>query len=268
MLPRSSASYRATDQLQRAELPRIFRPPLAPDEQRPDGVVRLWTVDIGSLGEDSDRLLALLAPDERDRAGGMASAAASRRFVAARAAMRAVLGAETGAEPESLRLEYGDRGKPRLTGEGELRFNVSHSGGLALVALARGREVGVDVERIRPRARLDGIARRSFSTAEVEALARGGEEHRLERFYAVWTAREAFVKATGRGLGAAPESFSTPPPSEGRDEPAPIVEGGREESRFSLVRLAPAPGYSAAVVASGSGWRLERRALPGALAAP
>ena len=213
--------------------PQRHTPPILPS------VVRLWTVDVAAV--DADRLVDLLPADERARAAGIASREARTRFVAARATLRAALAELTGAEADSFEFVAGPHGKPRL-GDGP-RFNLSHSGGLALVAIAMDRDVGVDVEEIRPRARLDAIARRCFSPAEHDALTRCPADDRLQLFYDTWTAREALAKATGRGLAAETECFE----------------------RFSLLRLSPADGYSGALVAGGEGWRAEHCALPEAI---
>lgn len=223
--------------------------------------MRLWTVDVDAV--DAERLHPLLSADDAARAERLSPGPARRRFVAARGTLRAGLGELSGLEPASLLLTAGAHGKPELADGGRIRFNVSHSGRLALVAVALGREVGVDVERVRPRSRLDAIARRCFSAAERRALAEGAEGDRLELFYRLWTAREAFVKATGRGLAAAAESFEVPPWPAGVDAPVQIPERELPEPRFSLLRLSPGPGYSGALVVAGEDWRLEHRAAPG-----
>jgi 4'-phosphopantetheinyl transferase len=113
---------------------------------------------------------------ERDRAAGIRRPRARRRWVASRWALRGVLGLYLEREPEEVELRFGERGKPMLrTPEESLRFNLSHSGGRALIAVCREREVGIDIERI---------------------------GKRPEEFYAAWTRREAIAKCFGAGLGA------------------------------------------------------------------
>src|SRR5512145_2804827 len=110
------------------------------------GEVLVWRVE---LGVDAAALAALesgLDDEERARAARFAVPAARRRFVVARAALRQLLGHYTGTRAGALRFVAGARGKPALAGESALRFNVAHSGDFALIALARGREVGVDIE--------------------------------------------------------------------------------------------------------------------------
>lgn len=123
--------------------------------------------------------------------------AAQRR--AAQDFLRRTLATYRGCDPESLVLEIGAHGKPALAG-GEFAFNLSHSGSRAALALARGVEVGVDIEApTRPRPHV-ALARRYFCAAEAEAIAAAGDDEREARFLRLWTAKEAVLKALGRGL--------------------------------------------------------------------
>jgi 4'-phosphopantetheinyl transferase len=153
------------------------------------------------------------------------------------AELRELLAAATGARAGELRIERGAHGRPELAepaGSG-IDFNLSHSHGVALVALATGRRVGVDVERVRPRERWPQIAARWFSGAEQEAIAALPEGERLAAFYAQWTVTEAWVKLTGTGLG----------------------HRGDPPAHAAVRRLAPAPGFAGAVAAEGSDWELD-----------
>jgi 4'-phosphopantetheinyl transferase superfamily protein len=127
-----------------------------------------------------------------------------RRRLEARQALHRVLAGYLGARPEEVRLRRGPHGKPALAGETEIRFNLSHSGGTALIAVARGLEVGVDVEETRPRRdflRLADVALESDAAAAVRAAA---PQDRATTFYSEWVRREAIVKCLGTGLGAPP----------------------------------------------------------------
>lgn len=119
-----------------------------------------------------------------------------------RAPFHALLSAYLGRSPGDVRLESGEFGRPRLAGAdaGELHFNWSHSDDQALFAVARGVEPGVDLERIRPRPRALLIAQRYFSHEEAAALSALADERRDAAFLQLWTAKEAVLKATGRGL--------------------------------------------------------------------
>jgi phosphopantetheinyl transferase len=134
--------------------------------------VHIWRAGLDDPGWPGP---AELPADERERAGRFLREQVTRRWVASRWALRRVLGEYLGVAPAAVRLEIGEHGKPRLAGGAGPRFNLSHSEGLALVAVAE-REVGVDVERIRPKRPAD--------------------------FYAEWARHEARLKCLGIGLSA------------------------------------------------------------------
>jgi 4'-phosphopantetheinyl transferase len=142
-----------------------------------------------------------LPPNERERAAALRGET-SRRWVAARWALREVLALYLEQEAAAIELVLGERGKPRLAEAGPLRFNLSHSGELALLAIAAEREVGVDVERVRPRGDLGRLTRRALAPAEAAAVEAAAPDARLATFHAAWTRREAIAKCLGTGLGA------------------------------------------------------------------
>lgn len=187
-------------------------------------------------------LAALQAPlcaDERARAARFRFAGDRRRWMAARGALRVLLGRCLEMPPTEVRLRCGAHGKPELHechGRPELRFSLAHSHDRALVALTAGREVGVDIERVR--ADLDhlAIARALLGPEVTTELAALAAAERAEAFAVAWTRYEAHAKALGVGLTA-------PPPAD-----APV---------HHLVTLRPWPEYVAAVAAPGVGWTVE-----------
>jgi 4'-phosphopantetheinyl transferase len=145
-------------------------------------------------------LEALLDETERTRASALRPARCRRRFIAAHGFLRRILALHTGMAPQELRFARDPLGKPSLAAPAAgLCFSMSYSGALALFAIAREREVGVDVEESRPLPAL-GIARRCFSGEEAEALAALDEGQRTEAFLRMWTRREALGKARAHGL--------------------------------------------------------------------
>ena len=117
-----------------------------------------------------------------------------------RAPLQAVLGSYLGVPADAVRLGEGPHGRPQLSGACGLDFNWSHSGDHALVALGRGVAPGIDIERHRARPRALEIAQRYFCRSEAEWLAGQPVDRREEAFLALWTAKEAVLKALGRGL--------------------------------------------------------------------
>jgi len=184
--------------------PELWRPP--PDRLAPDAgeVVLVAT----RLEVDRDRLAALRAifsAAEVGRFQSFATDALRSRWGAARGILREVLGRALEVEPARVQFRYGSHGKPHVAGS-PIRFNISHSGDLAVIALARV-EVGVDVELPRPR-RSDDIARRFYAPGEIERLfAQLDPAARADAFFHLWTCKEAFLKVTGEGLSRSTRSY-------------------------------------------------------------
>jgi 4'-phosphopantetheinyl transferase len=218
--------------------------------------VHVWRVSLDLPSAHLDRLRQTLAADERERADRFVFPKDRNHFVAARGALRAILGRYLGEAPGSLRFTYNVHGKPALDREpGGLRFNVSHSHGLAVIAVTHGRDVGVDVEHIQPDRADEQIARRFFSPREVAALLALPEDQQPEAFFTCWTRKEAFVKARGEGLSIPLDQFDV---SLAPGEPATLLRAnGDQVSRWSLHALDPGPDFAAALAVEGHGWRLS-----------
>ena len=205
-----------------------------------------------SLDTEPDR--DSLAPSERERADRFATPELTRRWTNARAALRHVLAAHAGVDVAGVRigraacLHCGEpHGKPYLaepSGTG-LRFNLSHSGTLALIAVAAGREVGIDVEERRPGRRAEGIASRWFTPAEAEHLHALGDAAGEAEFYRLWARKEAYLKATAAGLPGGLGSFGAL-----RLEP---VEGGPLRG-WEFADVDAGPAYAAALVVAPPGY--------------
>lgn len=235
-------------------------------------VVHVWRVPLDAPAADLGRAETLLSSDERERADRFASFTLRRRFVVGRGALRSILARYIGQPPAQMCFRYGPRGKPSLDRPprpGSLRFNLSNSHELALVAVARGRELGVDLEwtgRALPDA--EGIAERFFSSAERAALHALPPSLRLAAFYACWTRKEAFIKARGDGLALPLDAFDV---SLAPDTPAALLAGrgpAADVARWELRALHPGPGYAAALVVEGHGCRVAFFDWPGTDFAP
>jgi 4'-phosphopantetheinyl transferase len=222
--------------------------------------VHVWRASLGLPASTVQDMWRLLSADEMERARRFRFARHRKRFTAARGLLRLILGRYVGAPPERLRFCYGSHGKPSLAvepGGTGLQFSVSHSSDLALYAVARARQVGIDVERIRlvPEARV--LVEGYFSSAEQVAFRALPREEQLLAFFSCWTRKEAFIKARGQGLSLALDRFDV---SLAPGEPARLlrVDGNpREASRWALRELSPAHDYVAALAVEGHGLRLS-----------
>jgi len=221
-------------------------PRLRPDE------VHVWGIELDPPRPWVARLAATLAPDERERAGRFHNPADRRRFVVAHGAMRQLLGGYLGRNAGAVDFSCGRHGKPFVPGE-PVRFNLSRSGERALVAVSLDREVGVDVERIRPMEDARGIAERFFSRAESLKLQTVlGTPAADTAFFTCWTRKEAFVKAIGEGLSHPLATFEVTflagEPAELRIAPHPR---GQAPRRWTLLDVDPGASYCAALVVEG-----------------
>jgi len=183
-----------------------------PAPGNPDGVpvaieavaadVALWWAPLGAAEGELSRISAWLAPAEHARAQRFGRDALARRYIAGRALLRWLLGRALGLPPPAVPIVRGIRGRPQLDGHSGIDFNVSHTEEIALIGMARGRRIGVDIEHEDRIVRADGLAAKFLTAAERATLAPLAESERRRRFLRYWTCKEAMSKATGDGLSA------------------------------------------------------------------
>lgn len=225
----------------------------------PTGTVADHTVLVVAVDLTRQADEAVLDDEERARAARFHEDRHRRRFIAAHAALRRVLGACTGRSAERLRFDQGPQGKPGLIDAGPWCFNLSHSDDLALIAVTRGREVGVDLERHRPGVAIHDLARRFFAPAEAAALAVLPVAQREAAFFTCWSRKEAVVKALGTGLHTPLDRFQVEVDPQ---RPARVLHQPAEWPAWTLAHLDLPVGWSGAVAAAGGGWILATRLLP------
>jgi 4'-phosphopantetheinyl transferase len=227
------------------------------DPETVQPTVELWWGSVAAARPHLPALLDLLDADERCRADRFRVEAGRQRFVAAHAMLRRLLAVRLGLPPQSIRFAAGPRGKPALVDPvaGAPHFNLAHSGDLAVVALA-SRELGVDVEALRPFPRAERFAARFFAPSEQQWLRAKPEVERGHAALELWTFKEAYLKAVGSGIAIALASVEIDPerPALLRVAGAPVAAG---EWTLLSARL-PGPGV-AAVAVRGSGSRLVAR---------
>jgi 4'-phosphopantetheinyl transferase len=184
---------------------------------------RAWIVDLdaGVASADVDAAepgpeIDLLSDDERTRAARFIRARDRRRFVCCRATLRSILGGLLGQAPGAIRFRSGGQGKPELDSEGTvadstfaLRFNVSHSSELAIIGVCRGREVGIDIERVRAITEADRIVASYFTLTEQAEFATLAGAAKAEAFFRGWTRKEAILKGLGIGLSGLAAELET-----------------------------------------------------------
>ncbi len=221
--------------------------------------VQLWRVDLAALGEEEPRWRRLLSPDELARADRFHFSRDRQNFVACRAMVRKVLGAYVETNAAELRFAYSSKEKPSLsvpTGS-DVSFNIAHSGGIALLAFTRGRQMGVDVEQIRRDLDPEPIARRFFSSYEQKELALLPPPERLDAFFRCWTRKEAYIKATGDGLSLPLSQFDVSLSADEKDALLATRPDAGEAQRWMLREVSAGSGYAAALCVQGRNWTLK-----------
>lgn len=232
--------------------------------QLPSREAHLWCAGLDLPAEQSAHLAATLSPEERERSAGFRYKHDQQRFVAAHGVLRALLGRYLQTPPGRISYRYNAFGKPELGPEfgGRLKFNLSHSAGLALIAVVAESEVGVDLECVRTQSDYAEIARSFFSADEVDRLSTLPGHPCAEAILRCWTKKEAYLKACGEGLSMPLHGFSVPlstGPAHGPVEHCASSGGAVPAKRWSFYTLQPAPGHIGALVIEGSGWHLSQR---------
>lgn len=222
----------------------------------PLGEVHVWKAALIASSKQLEEFSKLLSEDEQQRVQRFYYQQHQQRFIVGRGILRTLLGHYLNFDPQQLRFDYEPRGKPMLASpmQAQLQFNVSHSQDLALYAFAADK-VGVDLEYLRSMQYVEQLAKRFFSPQEAAAIAQLPDEDKQAAFFRAWTRKEAYLKATGEGLGGL-EQVEV---SLLADEPAKLVAiagDTKAASRWSLYHLAPAEDYLGALAVLGSGWQL------------
>ena len=236
--------------------------------------VDVWRVHLSSTTPSE----ATLSAEERQRAARFHFDADRDRYIVAHASLRDILARYLQCEPSELKFSTNEYGKPSLNRSNDsakrpcgvsrfaklttevvttkdIEFNLSHSSDFALIAVTRGRKIGVDVEQIRADIELENLARRNFSPREVSELMALPLEQRTLGFFHCWTRKEAYIKAQGLGLSLPLDSFDV-----SLDEPA-ILRATRpdanESARWSLHSFDVESNYDAALAVEGNGLEIR-----------
>jgi 4'-phosphopantetheinyl transferase len=220
----------------------------------------VWTGHLDRPPAQAELLRAVLSGEELRRAARLRAEHARTSFILSRAYLRGVLAQYLRVPPARIPLAAGPSGKPLVLGS-ELRFNISHSGGLFVCIVATGEEVGIDIERVRSVPDMARMARRFFAPAELESWNRMPDAQRQLAFFRCWTRKEAFLKATGDGLKRALDSFAV---SLEVCAGNCLIAPPEDVARWHVQSFAPAEGFVGAIATAGEPLAITRRRRVGA----
>lgn len=219
-------------------------------ELMPD-VVDVWTAPLNVDEHRMDDLLHRLSPSEQKRVGALLEEKAVRQYIVSRAMQRQLLASYVGGHPSEIQFGIVAMGKPTLSRPNEigLQFNTTHSGSLVVIAVTKNRDVGVDVEQVRPIPRALKVAKRCYSAAEYESLLEAKGEELDRAFLSTWVSREGTAKARGDSVWRGLASWKNGE-----------MEFLRKQFRVEFLDLGPE--FIGVVVARGGDWKVAYRGHP------
>ena len=228
------------------------------DSRLTPGEVHLWQIHLLGSEDEVRKGRNVLSEDEIQRADRFHFEMHRNSFIIAHAALRKILSSYLRVRPQEVAFSYGPQGKPDLTGPLEragIRFNLSHSGDYALLAVAQRYCLGVDIELINHEFGTEEIATRFFSPGEIETLHAVPAGGKAQAFFSCWTRKEAYIKAVGGGLSIPLDSFDV---AFGPDSPPALLRVQVPAHEHWKMYDIPVPqGYAGALVIEGEGHELQ-----------
>jgi 4'-phosphopantetheinyl transferase len=217
--------------------------------------VHVWAMSLRVAGEPFRRLAAVLSREERQRAVSFRFDRDRNRFMTSHGMTRLILARYLGAQPAEIEFQPGAHGKPFLAGNGArdgLQFNLTHCQDLALLAVARDREVGIDLERVRPLEDASELAAHFCSQRENAEFQSLPPAEREAAFFRLWTCKEAWLKAVGDGIGTSLDkvevAFATGETARYMNLPGGLATPAQD---WNLLELTPVFGFVAALAITG-----------------
>ena len=211
------------------------------------GMVHVWQRGLDASPAEVAACHELLSGEEKERALRFRVDRPRTDFILTRGTLRLLLARYLNTAPGNVQFCYGMNGKPGLANDSNLCFNVSHTDGLALVALAEQRAIGIDVENIKRGSHMKRLAERFFSESERHALRHFSGAELEAALVRCWTRKEAYIKAKGDGLSLPLAQFDVSIRAGDRDALLATRPDAAEASRWTISDVSVDPAYAAAV---------------------
>ena len=225
--------------------------------------VHVWGFSLDVDPAELARVTHYLSGVEQERVNRLVSGRHQQEFMMAHLVLRKVLSRYYAQGPQELDIQKTSAGKPFLTHDHAVRFNLTHSHGRALIAIAKDREVGIDLEKVRPEVDIVSLANRFLSSQDQAFIGGGDSKRRHERFLQVWVAREAVFKAEGKGMTFPLHHDHVELSSDGKEGRLVRGGGGSKGTNMPIRFLPLESGWVGAVAAEGSDWIVTYHGLAG-----
>lgn len=233
---------------------------LRPSTRAP--TVDVWRAQLGLPPDEVSRLSACLDDEERQRAARLRFQRDRDRFLASRGFLRHTLASYLDTPPAGVRFGYGAQGKPFLPEQPEICFNLSHTADLLVVAVATGHELGVDVEQVFSETVMNEVSGTVLSSPESVAFGRLDPAERREWFVRLWTRKEAYIKADGRGMSLPLDRIDVATRPGRVRLLGDVPDDWPVSRRWTIRELEVAPGYAGALVCEGMDWQVAYHDWP------
>jgi len=220
-----------------------------------DDEVDVWRLSLDPLDSMVSELRARLSAEENDRAEKFKFQKDRKRYILTHGLLRVILSVYADVSPEELKFTQNRYGKPELVHPSglNLTFNLSHSHERALIGIARGRQIGVDIEYVKNDFEWKEVVERFFSSREIQMINALPKNLQQKAFFTCWTRKEAYVKATGMGLSLPLKEFDVSPVPGA----ATLLLSHKEASQWSMKEVDVAESYVATVVVEGHDARIR-----------
>lgn len=216
-------------------------------QELPEQTIHFWYCDFNQNRAKLESYYALLSEDERTRSGRFKFDRDKECYIISRGILRLLLAAYLKQQPQDLNFDYTPFGKPFLSHDNSIKFNISHSANMAVFAFVRNVEIGIDIERIKDDFDPLELAQGFFSKKEIQALEKQSKEDLPGAFFRCWTRKESFIKAEGSGLSFPLDQFAVSLDSDQEAELLDTQWDSKEKDHWQLFSFIPAQAYIAAV---------------------
>ena len=219
----------------------------------PNDEVHVWQAHLGVAQDYVTSLVPFLDATEQERASRFKVAWAREQFVISHAFVRLALAKYLQVSPDNVRFLMAEYGKPELVSSRNIKFNLAHTKGVAVIAIARERVVGVDVEAVRETVEVSELADRFFSPKEAQWLRSQPASDRVLAFFDCWTAKEAYIKAKGMGLSIPLAKFAVIPDPGNERFQLEVFDDPESSKNWSIWRLNLGQALRGALAVEGQG---------------